>query len=106
MNERSVKMRLLTLALIFVVPFFTAFVVQTLWNWFVAGALNASPLSYWHAFGLGLFIYLLRAWHDNAVDETKNLKITLVLLRACVPPEKERLRSPKMNGQMHSSSSL
>ena len=53
-------------------------------------AIHAVALSYWHALGLGLFVYLVRGWHDNDFEQMKHWKLALVLLKASVPLEKER----------------
>ena len=42
-----------------IVPFYTAFVVQNLWNWFVASAIHGEDISYWQSFGALLIISIL-----------------------------------------------
>jgi cytochrome c biogenesis protein CcdA len=46
-------------ALGFIVGLYSIFVMQVLWNWFVAPTLHTSPISYWTMLGLNLFISML-----------------------------------------------
>jgi hypothetical protein len=45
--------------LIPVIPFYRAFVIQNLWNWFVSDALHAAKISYWQSFGIVITVYIL-----------------------------------------------
>ena len=68
----------------FGVPFYMAFVVEKLWNWFLAAAFRGPDVSYWQALGLMIIIYLLK---DNTVDEKANWIRLFVIVEACVPDE-------------------
>jgi len=42
-------------------PLYTAFVVQTFWNWFIVPSLRAEAISYWPALGLVILAGVLTA---------------------------------------------
>ena len=71
-----------------VLIFYHPFVVQTLWNWFVAPAVHGSELSYWQTFGITFFINVLSHSNRNEVlRERRWLRVTQ-MLEATVPEEK------------------
>jgi hypothetical protein len=66
----------------FLVPFYTALVVENLWNWFVVGTIHGSDVSYWQALGFMMLVTLLSG---DETDEKENSKRMFVVLEACVP---------------------
>ncbi len=66
--------------------FYTTFVLQSLWNWFVVAALNAPQISYWIMFGLHLMIQVI-AQRDDSKDELRWKWVDIVLTR-CIPEER------------------
>ena len=48
-----------------IAPFHTTFVIQSLWNWFVADALHAAELSYSQAVGILIVVAVLRHNAEN-----------------------------------------
>ena len=66
--------------------FFTAFVLQNLWNWFVVPALHASELSYWAAVGIRMTIGLLKG--DASIYRGLKEEKLAKMVEACVPPDK------------------
>ena len=78
------------LVVTFLVPLYTAFVTQNLWNWFVAEAFHATSISYWQALGVVMLVNLLMYRSTHAVDEEKlekRWKQTLAVVELCVPDE-------------------
>jgi hypothetical protein len=70
------------------VGFYTTFVLQNLWNWFVVGALNVGPVSYWQMFGLNMIVAMVA--ERNTIDEDNRWKRAGLLLFACLPDHKRR----------------
>jgi hypothetical protein len=68
---------------------YTALVVATLWNWFVAPSLHATEISLWQAFGL-IFLAGLVKSHLGDVEQHNRWHIVQLTLAACVPESKER----------------
>jgi hypothetical protein len=69
-------------------PFYTAFVVQALWNWFVAEAIHASEISYWHSFGMLLLVFVLTAKEDTEHREEKRFDRLSLMVKSLLPTEK------------------
>jgi|SRR5579862_1975566 len=53
-----------------ITPFYTTFVLQNLWNWFIPGAVHGAEISYWQAGGILLVVSLLRYSHTKP-DKTE-----------------------------------
>ncbi|PWU04164.1 MAG: hypothetical protein C5B51_17335 [Terriglobia bacterium] len=70
-----------------VVPFYTAFVVQNLWNWFLADALHASTISYWQSFGILLGFWLLAQAKESESGNETRWNRAFSMLEAIVPQE-------------------
>ena len=66
----------------------TAFVVQNLWNWFLAPAIHASELSYFEAVGILLLAYVLKKESKDRLENEERWDKAMVTLGACVPPGK------------------
>jgi hypothetical protein len=67
--------------------FYRAFVLQNLWNWFVVGALNASPIGYWQMYGINMLAQIVMERFDSWQDEERWTR-TLAMLYMCVPEVK------------------
>jgi uncharacterized membrane protein YraQ (UPF0718 family) len=67
-----------------VIGFYTSFVFQNLWNWFLAPALHLDPISYWVMYGVSM---LIRAMLSSRQDETIGhlWEQQKQLLELCVP---------------------
>jgi hypothetical protein len=66
-------------------PFYLAFVVLNLWNWFVVEAIHGSTLSYGQAFGFVLIGYAV-SFRDA---DNKNWKKVFVIVNGCVRDDKQ-----------------
>jgi hypothetical protein len=71
-----------------VTPFYTAFVVQTLWNWFVAEAIHASEISYWQSFGILILVVLLTVKEDTEHTVENRFNRLSTMIKSLVPAEK------------------
>jgi len=73
---------------VFATGFYTTFVLQNLWNWFVVPALHTAEVSYWMMYGIQLIWDLLsvRGW-DNPVNE-RRWEVALMAIDMCIPDEK------------------
>lgn len=69
-----------------VVGFYTTFVLQNLWNWFVTVAFNLPQISFWVMFGIVLMIGMFDK--DTTEDEIR-FKALSTVVEACVPFEKQ-----------------
>jgi len=69
------------------VSFYTTFVLQILWNWFVVGALSVPTISYWQMYGLHMLVGLVI--ERDKFDEDNRWKRAFLFLSASVPPEKK-----------------
>jgi hypothetical protein len=67
-------------------PFYTAFVVQTLWNWFVAEALHSAEISYWQAFGMLILVMVLSRRDTDKYEREIRWKQTKTMLEECLTP--------------------
>jgi len=80
-------LRGISLWLVFVVVgLYTAFVLQSLWNWFVVGSLNVSSISFWSMYGVVLIVGVFREKQELSGDV--RWERTLKILDYCVPQEK------------------
>lgn len=70
------------------VGLYRTFVLQRLWNWFAAEALNLPVISFWVMYGLTLIIGILTTNYDDKQQE-RNFKILWIILDACVPDDKK-----------------
>jgi hypothetical protein len=72
-----------------IVPFYTAFVIQTLWNWFVVNGLHAAEISYWESFGILLVVAVFthRGEHGVYQQETRS-NHSYLMIEALLPDEK------------------
>lgn len=71
-------------------PFYTSFVVQILWNWFVVEALHAPNISYFHALGLLIVIHVLKYTESVSkhADDDKHWHRVEAMIDACVPQQR------------------
>ena len=70
-----------------IVPFYTTFVIQNLWNWFVADALHAATISYWQAFGVFIVFSLLTYKPPSEYKSDTRWKRAFSMMEAIVPEE-------------------
>jgi hypothetical protein len=63
--------------------FYTTFVLQSLWNWFVAGVLNLPHISYWETYGIVLIINLLT--YSPSFKDDQRWKWLEIILPRCIP---------------------
>jgi len=74
----------------FIVGFYTTFVLQSLWNWFVVPALQVPHIGYWLTFGLNAFVGLMLERNEgDKLDEYIERKVAMSVLNACVPDGKQ-----------------
>ena len=66
----------------------TAFVVQNLWNWFLASAIHASELSYFEALGILLLVYLLKKQSRDRLEDEVRWNKVMAAVDVCVPPHR------------------
>jgi hypothetical protein len=71
-----------------IVGLYTTFVLQQLWNWFVATSFHVPEISYWVMYGIQLAFGLLSSSHSQRTEEDQSWKIAFRMLAACVPEEK------------------
>lgn len=73
----------------FITGFYTTFVLQIFWNWFVIPVLHVPTISFWEMYGLTLIMSLFVKQHKNElVDENRWVFLT-AFLNACVPEDKK-----------------
>ena len=67
---------------------YTTFVLQTLWNWFVAASFNVPEIPFWGMYGFTLLIGVL--FDRSAQEHTEQLrwKGAMTMFDACVPEHK------------------
>jgi hypothetical protein len=70
-----------------VVGFYTTFVLENLWNWFVATTLHTNEISYWEMFGFNMLLQMVLE-KNSAIDDSR-WKVMGVVVYACVPPERK-----------------
>jgi hypothetical protein len=71
-----------------IVGFYTAFVLQRLWNWFAVPALHVPSIGYWLMFGLNTLIGLIFQ-RGETFGEDQRWKVVMTVLAACVPDGKQ-----------------
>jgi hypothetical protein len=88
--KQRVKLSLATLGCLVVpvVPLYTAFVVQNLWNWFVADALHAAEISYWQSLGILIAIFVVRHEAEKSYDKEIKSERLYTMIEALLPEEK------------------
>ena len=69
------------------VGFYATFVMQTLWNWFVATTFNITQISYWQMYGLSTLVHMIYDRGGFAKEERWNRLVAMVY--ACVPADKK-----------------
>lgn len=74
----------ITFAFILVIGFYTSFVYQHLWNWFLAPAMHIDPISYWAMYGVSMLVRGLTANAKTGKDEERWEKIKQ-FVELCVP---------------------
>jgi hypothetical protein len=67
-------------------PFYKAFVIQSLWNWFLASAIHADEISYPQAFGITMLFFLFSNHVSDKVEEGKRTELMQAYIAAMVPP--------------------
>jgi len=70
-------------------PFYAALTLQCLWNWFVSGAIHASEIGYWRAFGMFLLAYAASNAVTHHFEHEDSWEMTRIVIDACVPDEKK-----------------
>ena len=70
-----------------IVGFYTTFVLQNLWNWFVAPALNVGMVSYWQVYGLNMLLQMIL--ERNTFTEEDRWKRALTMQYASVPSDRK-----------------
>jgi hypothetical protein len=72
------------------VSLYTTFIIQLLWNWFVAPAFHIPEISFWGTYGMVLLAGVLiegQRGGDRLADEQRWKNIAHAL-EACIPEEK------------------
>jgi hypothetical protein len=69
-----------------ITPFYTAFVVQSLWNWFLADTLHAT-ISYWQSCGILIIVSLIRYTDNREYLEDTRWERATAMLEAALPAE-------------------
>jgi hypothetical protein len=69
-------------------PFYSAFVVQSLWNWFVTGAIHGAELAYWQSLGILIVVSVLRHRDVQTFGEEMRWERALAMMEVTVPEEK------------------
>ena len=69
----------------FVGYFYTAFVLQMLWNWFAAPVFRLNPIGYWQMYGLHMLMMMVL--QRNSYEENDHWKRALLMVYASVRPE-------------------
>ena len=82
---------------LFAVGFYTTFVIQQLWNWFVVPALHVELASYWLIYGITMIVDLLRERNTHA-DEHRWKQVFMVL-EMSVPDPKRMELSESLNNK-------
>lgn len=76
-------------------PFYSTFVMQNLWNWFVAEAIHAAEISYWRAFGILVVLTVIRYNVENTYE--KEMQAPRIYRMV------ETLLSPEARAELHKS---
>lgn len=69
-----------------ITPFYTAFVVQNLWDWFLADAVHAT-ISYWQSCGILILVGVLRYKESHDYLENKRWERMLAMTGAVLSGE-------------------
>ena len=80
------------------VGFYSTFVFQSLWNWFVAGALNVQPVWYWQMYGMNLLVQLVTE-PNTFTDEARWKQSVLLMVLSAVPTDKKEAVDAEMKSQ-------
>jgi len=92
------KLMLTMVAATQVLRLYSAFVAQSLWNWFAVKAFNVPEAPYWAVFGLLLLVGLLQKDQEHYIED-EQWKMQLTLLEACVPEDKQTSVHEKLKSQ-------
>jgi hypothetical protein len=79
---------------------YTAFVLQSLWNWFVAPTLNVTQISYWQMYGFNMLLQMVLARSDFVENDHWNR--TATMLHACVKAERREDVDEELRGENES----
>jgi hypothetical protein len=83
--------------------FYTAFVLQSLWNWFVAARLNIVQISYWQMFGFSMLlkpVFSMVSGRSSIADERCRDRM-MTLLYTCVSIDRvEALKKENEDARM------
>ena len=86
MNSRPKLWHLILFLVISIgLTFYQAFVFETIYNWFIPLATGWTPISYWLAFGISLFISFVRYRHVKDTRETISEYVESIALNVFVP---------------------
>jgi hypothetical protein len=80
-----------------IIGFYTAFVLQQLWNWFVVPALHVEPAGYWVMYGIDLLILMIRQ-PDTLLSE-EHWKMAHISIGACIPLDKQQQVREELKSQ-------
>lgn len=86
MKSVFIVVALVTLGIL--IATYTAFVLQNLWNWFIAGAIHGVELSFWQAGGILLVVMLIRhepSKEDTAEKDKERWTRLLAMMKEAVP---------------------
>ena len=67
---------------------YTAFVAMSLWNWFLASALNVHDISFWQMYGVIMLASIVIAQEDLAFKHDSQWELSERGFEVCVPEEK------------------
>ena len=70
-SGKEIILFILCVAIVVGIIFFGPFVIMNYWNWFMVPATGFPQISYWLAFGLNMFVGLLRA--GQTASNTKKI---------------------------------
>lgn len=81
-------------SLAIVKPFYKAFVIRNMWNWFLAGAVHSEDISYVQAFGITMLFYLFANNASDTIEENKRWELLRSYVAEIVPTSaKDRIDS-------------
>ena len=89
-----------TFAISLVVGLYTAFVVQTFWNWFAVKAFGVPSVTYWEMYGVTMLLGLLFSRDGDSVKNDEQWKTAFMILDACVPPDKREFVADEMKARL------
>jgi hypothetical protein len=70
--------------------FYTVFVLQNLWNWFVVPSLDILPISYWTMFGVNMLRMVAISADSRHVATEEKWSALSGILNICIPNERKR----------------